>query len=64
MGRFFRYDYVKRKKKLGWYKMIHGLRSERSTTEPPDLLLNGHKNSTYQVQNTLFTIQSGIRNCH
>ncbi len=37
---------------------------ERSTAELPDLLMNGHKNSVYQVHNRLFTSQSGIRNCH
>ena len=35
-----------------------------STTELSDLLINGHKRNIYQVQNTLFTNQSGICNCH
>ena len=48
----------------GFEHPIPGLRSERSTTEPSDLLMNGHKNSVYQVHNKLFTIYSGIRNCH
>ncbi len=34
------------------------------TTELSDLLMNGHKNSVYQVQNKLFIDHSGIRNCH
>ncbi len=41
-----------------------GLWSERSTTELSDLRMNGHKNSVHHVQNTLFTSQSGICNCH
>ncbi len=48
----------------GFEPPIHGLRSERSTTELSDLLMNGHKNSVYQVHSKLFTIYSGIRNCH
>ncbi len=48
----------------GFEPPIHGLQSERSTTELPDFLMNGHKNSVYQVQNKLFTNHSGIRNCH
>ncbi len=44
----------------GFELPIHGLRSERSTTELSDLLMNGHKNSVYQVQNTLFTSQYAI----
>ncbi len=50
--------------KTGFEPLIHGLQREWSTTELPDLLMNGHKNSIYQVQNLLFTNQSGIRNCH
>ncbi len=34
------------------------------TAELSDLLINGHKSSIYQVQNTLFTNQSSVHNCH
>ncbi len=58
------YVILKRKYSFRRDSPIHGLRSELFTTELPDLLMNGHKNSVYQVHNKLFTIHSGIRNCH
>ncbi len=42
----------------------HGLRGGHFTAELFDLLVTGHKSSVYQVQNTLFTKQSSVRNCH
>ena len=59
--------YVILKRKYRDSNPIHGLRGETNshfTAELSDLLMNGHKSSVYQVQNTLFTNQSGIRNCH
>ncbi len=60
--------YVILKRKYSFHRdsnpPIHGLQSERSTTELADLLMNGHKNSIYQVQNTLLTNQSSLYNCH
>ena len=37
---------------------------EFSTDELSDLLMNGHNSSVYQVQNTSFTNQFSVRNCH
>ena len=36
----------------------------RANSELSDLLMNGHKNSAYQVPIALFTKQSRVRNCH
>ena len=59
------YAILKRKySPSGFEPPIHGLRSELSTTELSDSLMNGHKSSVYQVPNSLFTNQSSLRNSH
>ena len=65
-GKGFILRYTEKEVKFppGFEPPIHGLRSELFTTELPDLLMNGYKNSVYQVQNKLFKNHSGIRNCH